>query len=75
MRKCKANGNETDLLVLVAPVILDRMRREDEALLVELQASYGGKLNFRSEPLRHPETFEIRSSTGEVLYTWGEQHM
>ncbi len=73
MRKCKAEGNEVDLLVLVAPSVLDRMRKEDEALMVELQQNYGGHLSFRSEPLRHPETFEIRSSEGVQLYVKGEQ--
>ncbi len=69
MRKCKAEGHEVDLQVLVAPVVLDRMRREDEAIMIELQQSYGGHLSFRSEPLRHPETFEIRSASGEQLYS------
>lgn len=72
MRKCKAQDDEVDLQVLVAPVVLDRMRREDEKLMVELQHSYGGHLSFRSEPLRHPETFEIRTSAGKTLYATGE---
>ncbi len=72
IRKCKAEGKETDILVLVAPVVLDRMRREDEAIMVELQQSYGGHLNFRSEPLRHPETFEIRAADGTQLYSTGD---
>ena len=72
MRKCKAQGDEVDLQVLVAPIVLDRMRREDEKLMVELQHSYGGHLSFRSEPLRHPETFEIRTSAGKTLYATGE---
>lgn len=73
MRKCKASGHEVDLQVLVAPVVLDRMRREDEALMIELQRNYSGHLSFRSEPLRHPETFEIRSTTGEQFYVSGGQ--
>lgn len=72
MRKCKAQGDEADLQVLVAPVVLDRMRREDEKIMVELQHSYGGHLSFRSEPLRHPETFEIRTAAGKTLYATGE---
>ena len=72
IRKCKAQGNEIDLLILVAPVVLDRMRREDEAIMIDLQRSYGGHLSFRSEPLRHPETFEIRSAKGDPLYVSGE---
>ena len=73
MRKCKHAGKEPDLHILVAPTVLDRMRREDEGLIVELQAEYKGRLSFRSEPMRHPETFEIRDSEGKVLYTTGEK--
>lgn len=68
MRMCREEGKEQDLVVLIAPSVLDRMKHEDEAIMVELQQGYKGKLSFRSEPLRHPETFEIRSSTGQQLY-------
>ncbi|MBQ6926137.1 MAG: Rne/Rng family ribonuclease, partial [Kiritimatiellae bacterium] len=33
MRKCKHEGREPDLHILVAPTVLDRMRREDEQLI------------------------------------------
>ena len=75
MRKCKHAGKEPDLHILVAPTVLDRMRREDEGLIVELQAEYKGRLSFRSEPMRHPETFEIRDPEGKVLYTTGDKGM
>ena len=73
IRKRKAQGREEDLVILVAPAILDRMRREDEAIMVDLQREYGGHLSFRSEPLRHPETFEIKTAAGEILYSVGER--
>ena len=73
IRKCKHEGKSPDIQVLVAPTVLDRMRREDENLIVELQADYAGRLSFRSEPMRHPETFEIRDAAGTTLYTTGEK--
>ena len=74
IRKRKAQGQEDDLVILVAPVILDRMRREDEAIMIGLQKEYGGHLSFRSEPMRHPETFEIKTAAGESLYVAGDHH-
>ena len=73
MRKCSHEGRSPDLHILVAPTVLDRMRREDEGLIVELQSEYKGRLSFRSEPMRHPETFEIRDLEGKVLYTTGDK--
>jgi hypothetical protein len=75
MRKCSHDGRTPDRVVLVAPTVLDRMRREDEELIVELQSEYKGRLSFRSEPMRHPETFEIRDPDGKVLYTTGDKGM
>ena len=75
MRKCTHEGRTPDLIVLVAPTVLDRMRREDEELIVELQSEYKGRLSFRSEPMRHPETFDIRDQEGKVLYTTGDKGM
>ena len=75
IRKGRHDGREPDLLILVAPTVLDRMRREDEELIVELQSEYKGRLSFRSEPMRHPETFDIRDQEGKVLYTTGDKGM
>ena len=72
MRKCRQDGREIDLQILVAPTVLDRLRREDEAMLVELQQQYKGHLSFKSEPLRHPEAFAILDASGKVLYSVGE---
>ena len=73
VRKCTRAGETPDLLILVAPTVLDRLRSEDEQLIVDLQAEYKGKLSFRSEPLRHPETYEIRTADGKVMYTTGDK--
>jgi ribonuclease G len=73
MRRCRAEKREIDLQVLVAPSVLDRLRTEDESILVQLQSRYSRKLSFKSEPYRHPEAFQILdASNGKVLYSVGE---
>ncbi len=47
------------LKVVVNPTVLDRLRREDEALLVELENKFGGRLTFVADPNMHFEDFSI----------------
>ena len=71
-KRCKEN-TPCDLQILIAPLVLDRLRSTDEAMLVQLQNSYPGNLTFRSEPYRHPEAFQImETNTGKVLYSIGD---
>jgi ribonuclease G len=50
--------------------VLDRIRREDEAFLVELESRFKGRLVFKSDPSRHVEFFAIiNAATNEVLYS------
>jgi ribonuclease G len=73
MRKNRKDGNPCDLQVLIAPLVLERLRSTDEAMLVQLQGNYPGKLTFRSEPYRHPESFQIlETNTGKVVYSMGD---
>ena len=72
MRKCRREGHTVDLQVLVAPAVLERLRTEDEQMLVDLQSQYTGRLAFKSESSRHPEAFCIQDATGKVLYSVGE---
>jgi ribonuclease G len=72
MRKCKLDGREVDLQVHIAPTVLERLRSEDEQVLIELQQQYTGRVSFRSEPQRHPEAFAITDASGKVLYSVGE---
>jgi len=63
-----------ELQIVVAPSVLDRLRTEDEAFLVELQRRYTGRLTFKSELHRHPESFCIADGqSGKILYAVGEQ--
>jgi len=72
MRKGQKSSTVTELQILVAPGVLDRLRTEDEQFLVEMQRQYGGRLTFKSEASRHPESFAILDATGKMLYSVAE---
>lgn len=72
MRKCRLEGRESDLQIVVAPAVLERLRTEDERALVDLQSQYAGRLAFKSDPHRHPESFLVTDAAGKVLYSVGE---
>lgn len=72
MRKSQYAPGATELQILVAPSVMDRLRNEDEQMLVEMQRRYGGHLTFKSEVARHPESFAILNREGKVLYAVSE---
>ena len=47
------------LRVLLHPTNLERLRKEDEDLLIGIERSYGAKLSFRADPIYHVENFKI----------------
>ena len=49
-----------ELKVIVNPHVLQRLRTEDEELLVEIERKYAGRLTFRSDPTLPPR--EIRGA-------------
>jgi ribonuclease G len=54
--------------VIVPPSLLERLRNEDEELLIDIERRYQGRLTFRSDPLMHDEKFTITNAqTGEVI--------
>ncbi len=57
-----------ELKIVVNPHILQRLRTEDEELLVEIERKYAGRLTFRSDPTYHHEKFTILDAqTGQEL--------
>ena len=50
---------EIKLRVLLHPTNLERLRNEDEDLLLEIERSYGARLSFRADPIYHVENFKI----------------
>ena len=58
------------LQITVHPTILERLRKEDEQILVDLQSRFGSQLVFRADPTRHIEDFTIKNAVnGEVYYS------
>jgi ribonuclease G len=58
------------LQIVVHPTVLERLRREDEQVLVDLQESAEGLLTFKSDPTKHMEFFSILDvDDQEVLYS------
>ena len=54
--------------IVVNPHVLERLRKEDEELLVEMERKFAGRLTFRSDPTFHHEQFVISDAvTGTEL--------
>lgn len=69
MRRAGKAAASLEVRITVNPVILERLRREDEEVLVELGTRYGGKLRFVADPGRHLEDFVLQNATtGEELF-------
>jgi ribonuclease G len=61
-------GEEVWLRVFCHPHSLERLRHEDERMLVEFEETYGVKLSFRADPAYHVENFKILDArTGQEL--------
>jgi ribonuclease G len=59
MRARDGHDKEINLRVLLHPTNLERLRTEDEELLLEIERSYGAHLSFRADPIYHVENFKI----------------
>jgi ribonuclease G len=57
--KNKDSNKELYIKVLLHPVVLERLRKEDEQLLLETEELFNVKLSFRSDPNYHVENFKI----------------
>jgi ribonuclease G len=54
--------------VTVHPELLNRLRSEDEELLIDIERRYAARLTFRSDPTLHVEKFLIANAqTNEEL--------
>jgi len=72
LKKRGRDESDFQLRIVVNPVVLDRLRKEDEKHLIELEKRYFGKLSFRAEPALHAEQFKIVNvSTNEELASVG----
>jgi len=51
--------SDFQLRIVVHSSVLERLRTEDEKLLIEMEKRYFGKLSFRADPAFHAEQFKI----------------
>jgi len=55
----RKNPDTHDIKVIVNPEVLNRLKTQDEELLVEIERKYAGRLVFRTDPTFHHEKFVI----------------
>jgi ribonuclease G len=68
LKKRQRDESDFQLRIVVHPVVLERLRKEDEKLLIELEKRYFGRLSFRADPTFHAEQFKVLNVTnGEEL--------
>lgn len=68
IRALNGHDKEINLRVLLNPSNLERLRNEDEDLLVGIEKSYGARLSFCADPVYHVENFKIINvETGQEL--------
>ncbi len=64
----RGRSEHKDLVVVVHPDVMQRLRSEDSELLAELQRKYQAKLAFRVDPTYHREQFMVAvAATGEEI--------
>ena len=57
-----------EFCVTVHPELLNRLRTEDEELLIDIERRYAGRLSFKSDPTLHVEKFIVSNAqTNEEL--------
>jgi ribonuclease G len=63
LKKRARDESDFQLRIVVHPSVLQRLRTEDEKLLIELEKRYFGRLSFRADPAMHAEQFKIVNVT------------
>jgi len=72
--KKNQNRGELPLRISVNPMIMERLRKEDEQVLIDLEKKCGTHLTFVSDVNLHVEDFRItHGQTGELLHEDHEQ--
>ena len=72
LKKRQRDESDFQLRIIVNPGVLERLRTEDEKLIIEMEKKYFGKLSFRPDPAFHAEQFKIiNAGTEEELASVG----
>ena len=59
------DGSIEDLVVIVNHEVLNRFKKEDSKILVELERTHSGRLTFRTDANMHRENFIIADAKTE----------
>jgi len=72
LKKRSRDDSDFRLRIAVHPTVLERLRTEDEKIIIDMEKRYFGKLSFRPEPTFHAEQFKIvNEATNEELANVG----
>jgi ribonuclease G len=72
LKKRTRDESDFQLRIVVNPTVLERLRTEDEKLLIDMEKKYFGKMSFRADPAFHAEQFKIVNvETNEELASIG----
>jgi ribonuclease G len=69
LKKRTRDESDFQLRIVVHPSVLERLRTEDEKLLIDMEKRYFGKLSFRGDPGLHAEQFKIYNVTSNEELT------
>ena len=61
----RGEGELGDLIIVVSTEVLNRFKKEDSNLFVELERCHSGRLTFRTDPTLHRERFAIIEASTE----------
>jgi ribonuclease G len=59
LKKRGRDESDFQLRIVVHPSVLDRLRTEDEKIIIDMEKRYFGKLSFRADETLHAEQFKI----------------
>jgi len=63
----RGKADQKDLVIVVHPEVLNRLRSEDGEHLVDLERKYHARLTFRSDPTFHREQLQVANTAGEEI--------
>jgi ribonuclease G len=70
LKKRPRDESDFQLRIVSHSTVLDRLRKEDEKILIEMEKKFFGKLTFRADPAFHAEQYKILNAiTNEELGT------
>jgi ribonuclease G len=59
LKKRSRDESDFQLRIVVHPTVLERLRKEDEKIIIDMEKKYFGRLSFRADASFHAEQFKI----------------